>query len=266
MENESTIADVSAVHEEADDAAWTVSSGADALVVNGLSKRYDDVQALDNVSLTVQRGHTIGLLGENGAGKTTFIETVIGLRKPDSGTINLMGQDVVARPREVHQKLGIQLQEMNLMPKITVSEYLTLFTGFYNDTVDVTKLVDSLGLVPYLKTSVSNLSGGWKQKLSIALALINNPELLILDEPTNGFDPIARKGVWSILEGLKRDNRTILMSTHHMEEAEHLADIIVIISKGRIVASGSAESLKASVGKNNVTLDDVFVKLYEEDR
>ena len=128
MENESTIADVSAVHEEADDAAWTVSSGADALVVNGLSKRYDDVQALDNVSLTVQCGHTIGLLGENGAGKTTFIETVIGLRKPDSGTINLMGQDVVARPREVHQKLGIQLQEMNLMPKITVSEYLTLFT------------------------------------------------------------------------------------------------------------------------------------------
>ena len=120
--------------------------------------------------------------------------------------------------------------------------------------------------MPYLKTSVSNLSGGWKQKLSIALALINNPELLILDEPTNGFDPIARKGVWSILEGLKRDNRTILMSTHHMEEAEHLADIIVIISKGRIVASGSAESLKASVGKNNVTLDDVFVKLYEEDR
>jgi len=233
----------------------------EAIVVEGLSKSYREIKALDNVSVTVLPGQTVGLLGENGAGKSTLIESILGLRKPDSGQINLLGHDVIDKPRSAQSLIGVQLQEMNLMPRITVHEHLKLFSGFYKNKFDLDELVEILGLKPWLKSKVGGLSGGWKQKVSIALALVNNPELLILDEPTTGFDPIARRSIWDLIRELKSQGRTILMSTHNMEEADALADVIVIISKGKIVASGTPEELKAMVSKENVSLDDVFYKL-----
>lgn len=236
-------------------------SSLDDLVVSNVSKIYGNVQALDGVTLYVKKGQTIALLGENGAGKTTLIETIIGLRTPETGSIHILGNDIIEKPRAVQHKLGVQLQEMNLLPKITVYEYLKLFSGFYQKVCDIESLIARLGLGPYLGKKISSLSGGWKQKVSIALALINEPELLILDEPTTGFDPIARKSIWTLIEEMKIQNRTILLSTHHMEEAEKLADVIAIISKGKIIATGTAKELKARINRENVSLDDVFSAL-----
>lgn len=235
----------------------------DVVVVSSLSKAYGDTQALDNVSFSLGAGKVLALLGQNGAGKSTLLESLIGIRTPDSGVISLFGRDVRQAPHDWRQKIGVQLQDTRLMPKMRVEECLELFSSFYNKVGDIPAIVQSLGLEPWLKRKVSTLSGGWHQRLALALALINDPQLLILDEPTTGFDPIARREVWGLLKAVRAKGRSILLSTHYMEEAEQLADEIILIAKGRIIAQGTAQELKDRHGEPGATLEDVYALLVQ---
>ena len=204
--------------------------------VSDLTKRYGDRAAVDGVSFSVEEGEIFGILGPNGAGKTTTVETIAGLRTPDSGTIRVLGLD----PRRDRQRLrtlvGVQLQESELPDRMTVREALELFASFYDDPVDPRTLVDELGLEDKRDTAYKNLSGGQKQRLSIALALVGRPRIAILDELSTGLDPQARRDTWDLIESIRGRGVTVLLVTHLMEEAERLADRVAVIRDGRVIA------------------------------
>ena len=204
--------------------------------VSDLTKRYGDRAAVDGVSFSVEEGEIFGILGPNGAGKTTTVETIAGLRTPDSGTIRVLGLD----PRRDRQRLrtlvGVQLQESELPDRMTVREALELFASFYDDPVDPRTLVDELCLGDKRDTAYKNLSGGQKQRLSIALALVGRPRIAILDELSTGLDPQARRDTWDLIESIRSRGVTILLVTHLMEEAERLADRVAVIRDGRVIA------------------------------
>lgn len=215
--------------------------------VTGLHKAYGDVIAVDDVSFTVNRGEIFGVLGRNGAGKTTAVETVAGLRRPDRGKVTVDGLDPIAQHDQVAQVLGVQLQESQLPETITIAEALKLYASFYENPVDWRSLSDELGLSAKLDTRYENLSGGQKQRVSIALALIGNPKVAILDELTTGLDPQARRDTWGLIEEIRDRGVTIVLVTHFMEEAERLCDRIAIIDRGRVVALDTPTGLVDSV-------------------
>ena len=215
--------------------------------VTGLHKAYGDVIAVDDVSFTVNRGEIFGVLGRNGAGKTTAVETVAGLRRPDRGEVTVDGLDPIAQHDQVAQVLGVQLQESQLPETITIAEALKLYASFYENPVDWRSLSDELGLSAKLDTRYENLSGGQKQRVSIALALIGNPKVAILDELTTGLDPQARRDTWGLIEEIRDRGVTIVLVTHFMEEAERLCDRIAIIDRGRVVALDTPTGLVDSV-------------------
>jgi ABC-2 type transport system ATP-binding protein len=202
--------------------------------VKNLSKRYGDTVAVRDVSFAVEPGEIFGILGPNGAGKTTTVECISGLRIPDSGTITLLGRD--PRDRSLRSEVGVQLQESELQEKLTVREALELYSAFYPDPADWRKLAGDLGLNEKLNTVFGKLSGGQKQRLSIALALIGNPKIAILDELTTGLDPQARRDTWELISGVRDRGVTLLLVTHFMEEAERLCDRIAVIDRGEVVA------------------------------
>lgn len=237
----------------------------DPVVVGALKKRYGPTTALAGVSFRIPSASVVAILGPNGAGKSTLLEILIGLRVPDAGEVSLFGVDILKHPRACQHRLGVQLQDTRLMPKMTVKEAVDLFAGFYDRVTDVDALCGSLGLPPYYKVKIGTLSGGWHQRLALALSLINDPELLILDEPTTGFDPLVRREVWQILRQFRGDQRTIVLSTHYMEEAERLADHVIMMSRGSIVAAGTVAELKARVDQSNATLEDVYAELIQRD-
>jgi ABC-2 type transport system ATP-binding protein len=211
--------------------------------VHDLHKSYGQLRAVDGVSFEVQRGEVFGLLGPNGAGKTTTVEVLEGLRAPDSGEVTVLGVDAVRRPDDLKSRIGVSLQTAALYPKLTVVEVLDLFRGFYPSGRPTDELVALMDLGEKRATRTQELSGGQRQRLSVALALVNDPELVFLDEPTTGMDPAARRMLWDVVLGLKSSGRSVLLTTHYMEEAEILCDRIAIMDHGKILEEGTVDEL-----------------------
>jgi ABC-2 type transport system ATP-binding protein len=215
--------------------------------VNDLVKHYGPVLAVDGISFAVEEGEIFGILGPNGAGKTTTVESIIGLREPDSGTIRVLGLDPRHDRDQLRQQVGVQLQESALPDQIRVREALDLYASFYDQPADVDALLADLGLEDKQNARFGKLSGGQKQRLSIALALIGNPRVAVLDELTTGLDPQARRDTWELIEAVRDRGVTIVLVTHSMEEAERLADRLAIIDKGRVVALDTPGALVSRV-------------------
>ena len=223
-----------------------------SLLLRGLRKSFSDVVAVDGLDLQVTRGECFGLLGPNGAGKTTTIEICEGLTAPDAGTVELLGLNWSKDESQLRQRIGIQLQETQFPEKLTVEETLTLFRSFFHHGISVEESIRTAQLEEKRHARVGTLSGGQKQRLAMACALVGDPELLFLDEPTTGLDPQARRHLWDLVEALKQSGRTIILTTHYMDEAERLCDRVAIMDHGRIIALDSPEKLIASVGGEHI--------------
>jgi len=223
-----------------------------AVSVQSLTKQYKDVCAVDNVSFEVETGHCFGLLGPNGAGKTTTIEIMEGIISATSGEVLYQGQQVDS---QISQQIGIQFQHTALQDFLTVKETLNLFASFYQNTLDQSQLIELCDLGDFLNRDNRLLSGGQRQRLLLALALINDPNIIFLDEPTTGLDPHARRNFWQLIKNIKSQNKTIILTTHYMDEAEQLCDDIVIMDKGKIIESGTPHQLLAK------HFEDVFIYL-----
>ncbi|PXY24789.1 multidrug ABC transporter ATP-binding protein [Prauserella sp. PE36] len=215
--------------------------------VQNLHKRYGDKVAVEDVSFTVERGEIFGILGPNGAGKTTTVECIEGLRKPDGGTVSVLGLDPRRDTAELRQRLGVQLQESELPERMKVREALDLYASFYRNPANPDELLDILGLTAKRDSAYKKLSGGQKQRLSIALSLIGNPEVAVLDELTTGLDPQARREVWDLIEHVRAGGVTIVLVTHFMEEAERLCDRLALIDSGKVAAIDTPAGLVAGV-------------------
>jgi ABC-2 type transport system ATP-binding protein len=216
--------------------------------VDDLIKRYDGRTVVDGVSFSVEEGEIFAILGPNGAGKTTTVESIAGLRTPDSGRIEVFGFDPLVDRAEVRSRLGVQLQESRFQDRVKVGEVVETFASFYPDPLDVADLLDRLGLGEKADTLYSRLSGGQQQRLSIAVALVGRPRAVVLDELTTGLDPQARRETWGLVEELRDGGVTVVLVTHFMEEAERLADRLALIDEGRLVALDTPRGLVDSVG------------------
>jgi ABC-2 type transport system ATP-binding protein len=228
------------------------SDSTNALSCRGLVKRYQDVVAVDGLDLEVRRGECFGMLGPNGAGKTTTVEIFEGLREPDGGEVEVLGDRWRGDGLALRARLGIQLQETKFPEKLRVSEVVTLFRSFYPRGLGVAQILVLVGLEEKATAYVRTLSGGQKQRLSLGCALAGDPELLFLDEPTTGLDPQSRHQTWEIVEGLKARGRTVLLTTHYMEEAARLCDRVAVVDHGRVIALGTPRELIASLGAEHV--------------
>ncbi len=218
-------------------------TGEHIIRVTDLKKHYGEVKAVDGVSFEVARGEVFGMLGPNGAGKTTTIEVLEGLRPPDSGTVEVFGLDVRSNPQSIKERIGVQLQSVSLYPRLTVTELLDLFGTFFSRRVPTQQLIDAVDLGDRADAWSLNLSGGQQQRLSIALALVNDPELVFLDEPTTGLDPQARRSLWDLIKGLQERGKTVMLTTHYMEEATELCDRVAIMDHGHILEMGPVPEL-----------------------
>jgi ABC-2 type transport system ATP-binding protein len=216
--------------------------------VNSLHKEYGRVTAVDDVSFAVEPGEIFGILGPNGAGKTTTVECISGLRAPDRGSVRVLGLDPIDDRDELHQAVGVQLQEAGLPDKLKVREVMDLFASFYRDPADADALLRRLGLADKAQARCKKLSGGQKQRLAIALALIGNPSVVVLDELTTGLDPHARRETWGLVEQVRDAGVTVLLVTHFMEEAERLCDRLALIDRGRVVAVDTPGGLAERTG------------------
>ena len=223
-----------------------------ALRVEGLRKRFADVVAVDGLDLTVKSGECFGLLGPNGAGKTTTIEICEGLTDPDSGTVEVLGLRWDRDEQALRQRLGIQLQETKLAEKLTVEETVRLFRSFYARGREVDDVIDVVQLGEKRTARVGKLSGGQKQRLALACAIVGDPELLFLDEPTTGLDPQSRRQLWDLIVELRASGRSIVLTTHYMDEAERLCDRVAIVDHGRVIALGTPRELIAGLGAEHV--------------
>jgi ABC-2 type transport system ATP-binding protein len=217
-----------------------------ALRVHHLRKAYKDVVAVDGLDLAVQTGECFGLLGPNGAGKTTTVEICEGLTAPDSGDVEVLGQRWSSNAAQLRQRLGIQLQDTQLSEKLTVFETVRLFRSFFRQGAEAREVIARVQLEEKQKSRVGDLSGGQKQRLALACALVGDPDFLFLDEPTTGLDPQARRQFWELIEEFKQSGRTILLTTHYMEEAERLCDRVAIVDHGKEIALGTPRELIAS--------------------
>jgi len=236
-----------------------------AIDIEKLTKRYGDLLAVNNISFTVRQGEVFAFLGPNGAGKTTTVEIIETIRTPTSGKVSLLGMDVTKKKRKIVRRIGVLPQGFSSFDRITVRETIQYYSRLFNcrDT-DIDGLIELVNLKDKSKEQFKNLSGGLKQRLGIAIALVNNPEVVFLDEPTTGLDPRARREVWDVLLGLKKKGKTVFLTTHYMEEAELLADTVAIISKGSIVAMGSPEELiEKNANYLALTLQSVDEKVFE---
>ena len=216
---------------------------APVIRVRGLTKRYGDVKAVDGIDFDVAMGQIFGLLGPNGAGKTTTVEILEGLREADGGEVSVLGVDVMRDADAIKPRIGVSLQTAALYPKLTVTELVNLFRSFYPRARPTNEIIDVLELGERRNARSQELSGGQRQRLAVALSLVNDPELVFLDEPTTGLDPAARRSLWDIVEGLKADGRSVLLTTHYMEEAEILCDRLAIMDHGHILEMGTVEEL-----------------------
>jgi ABC-2 type transport system ATP-binding protein len=221
----------------------TGAATGDAVHVTELTKSYGDVQAVAGIDFRIAHGEVFALLGPNGAGKTTTVEILEGYRKRDGGEVVVLGHDPGRGGRELKSRIGIVLQSTGIDPYLTVSETIAMYSGYYPHPRPVDEVVELVGLSAKRDTRVVKLSGGQQRRLDVAIALAGDPELLFLDEPTTGFDPSARRGAWEVVKNLAALGKTVLLTTHYMDEAQYLADRVAVIAAGRIVAEGAPGSL-----------------------
>jgi len=225
-----------------------------AIEVDSLVKKYGDLTAVDSISFSIKKGEIFAFLGPNGAGKTTTVEILECLRKPTSGRAYVLGFDISKDQGEIKKRIGVLPQEFNTFDRLTVRENVQYFAGMYGSAVDIDGLVRLVDLEDKRNEQYRKLSGGLKQRLGVAIALVNDPEIVFLDEPTSGLDPKARHEVWDVIRGLKKEGKTVFLTTHYMEEAEVLADTVTIIHKGKIVATGTPEELITQYGQRNLLI------------
>ena len=220
--------------------------------INGLTKTYDEFIAVNEISFDVNKGEVFALLGPNGAGKTTTVEIIECMKTPDNGKVEIFGINLKDKKKqnEIKRKIGVMPQNFNAFDWLTVKENLDYFRNLYDSKISVDELIDRVGLAKKTDSMYKTLSGGMKQRVGIAISLINEPELLFLDEPTAGLDPQARRETWNLIKKLKQQGNTIFLTTHYMEEAQELSDRILIIIEGKIVASGSPSELIENYGGN----------------
>jgi ABC-2 type transport system ATP-binding protein len=245
-------------------------AGTPILVVRDLRKAYGSLQAVDGVSFEVQQGEVFGILGPNGAGKTTTLEMIEGMRPIDGGTATVDGLDAGSDPRGVKARIGIQLQSSSFFDELNLAELLVLFGHLYHVRADAPALLGQVGLSEKAKARVRHLSGGQKQRFSIAAALVNDPRILFLDEPTTGLDPQARRHLWGLIREIQERGHTVILTTHNMEEAEALCDRVAIMDAGKIVALDTPDALISALLARGFTkekteqlanLEDVFIDL-----
>ncbi|MBB0246649.1 ATP-binding cassette domain-containing protein [Streptomyces alkaliphilus] len=231
-----------------------------AITVEGLRKRYGDVRAVDGVSLEVASGEFYGILGPNGAGKTTTLELIEGLREPDEGTVRLLGMPSWPRDPDLLRRIGVQLQASAFFEKLTAREQIRSFASLYGVSAErADAMLETVGLTGKADVRDTELSGGQAQRLSIACALVHDPELVFLDEPTTGLDPQARRNLWDLLREINGQGRTVVLTTHYMDEAELLCDRVAVMDAGRVLRVGPPRELIAELGVAN--LEDVFLRL-----
>ena len=223
-----------------------------AVRITNLVKQYGSLRAVDDVSFSIREGEIFGIIGPNGAGKTTAVECISGLRVPDSGSVSVYGLSPQRDRDRIREFAGVQLQESALPPRLRVGEALQLFAAFYPDPLDPRQVLDSLGIRHIERAAFKNLSGGQKQRVSIALALVGNPKIAILDELTTGLDPEARRGTWALIERMRERGVTVILVTHFMDEAETLCDRLALINRGRLRALDTPEAIAAEAGGNRV--------------
>jgi ABC-2 type transport system ATP-binding protein len=216
-----------------------------AIVVDGLRKSYGAVEAVRGVSFNVEEGEVFGLLGPNGAGKTTTIEILEGYRHRDAGTVTVLGIDPQNGGRKLRERVGLVLQEAAVPPMLSVRELVELYRGFYPSPRPADEIIELVGLTEKAGERVRKLSGGQQRRLDVALGLVGDPELIFLDEPTTGFDPSARRAAWEVVRNMRTLGKTIVLTTHYMDEAQYLADRICVIASGQVVAEGTPETLRA---------------------
>jgi len=229
-----------------------VTSDDVAIEAINLKKVYGDLAAVDSISFYVNKGEVFAFLGPNGAGKTTTVEMIESIRKPTAGTIKILGKDISKSFDEVKDKIGILPQEFISFERFTVRETLSYYASLYKKKADIDEIIAVMDLKDQENKLYMNLSGGLKQRVGVAISLVNDPEIVFLDEPSTGLDPKARREVWEVIANLRRKGKTIFLTTHYMEEAEFLADRIIIIHKGKIIAEGSLEELISKYGDENI--------------
>jgi ABC-2 type transport system ATP-binding protein len=225
---------------------------SNAIAVRDLRKSYDGVQALRGISFDVQEGEVFGLLGPNGAGKTTTVEILEGYRARDGGDVTVLGHDPAAAPRGFRERIGVVLQHSESQPNLTVREVHRLFAGYYARPRDVDQVVALVGLAEKADARVRTLSGGQKRRLDLGIALVGDPDLVFLDEPTTGFDPAARRSAWDMIRSLRSLGKTILLTTHYLDEAQQLSDRVAVIRSGEIVALGAPADLIGESGQAEI--------------
>lgn len=218
-------------------------SRLECIIIEDLRKHYGEVRAVDGLSFTVSQGEVFGMLGPNGAGKTTTVECLIGLLKRDSGRVEILGIDPEVDPVGMKSRIGVQLQTAAMFPRLTVREIVKLYATLYPDPLDTDEAISLVGLEEKANTQTRHLSGGQMQRLSVALALVANGEIVFLDEPTTGMDPQARRGLWGIVERMRSSGKTVFLTTHYMDEAERLCDRVAVVDKGQIIALDSPAQL-----------------------
>ncbi|MFL2665399.1 MAG: ABC transporter ATP-binding protein [Dehalococcoidia bacterium] len=240
------------------------------VIVNNLSKKYDDIYAVNDISFSVNKGEIFGLLGPNGAGKTTTVEILEGLITPDSGEAIIDGINAIKNKKKIRSIIGIQLQQNAFFENLSLYEIIDIYSKLYSSDNDPNNILEKVNLESKKNASYDELSGGQKQRLAIAIALVNDPLVIFLDEPTTGLDPKARRNLWQLIINLRDNGKTIILTTHYMEEAEELCDRVAIIENGKIITLNSPQKLiaqlissgfKAEKKINEATLDDVFLNL-----
>ncbi|QDX95359.1 hypothetical protein C2W64_04626 [Brevibacillus laterosporus] len=220
-----------------------MSNHMHAIQIATFTKKYGDITSVENVNLQIDKGEIFGILGPNGAGKTTTIECIVGLRKPTSGHIQIFEWDAQKDRTSIKKMIGVQPQEANLLPNVTVMETLTLFSSFYANSLAPKDMISQIGLEDKADTLVKKLSGGQKQRLLVAVALISDPKILFLDEPSSSLDPKARRHLWEAILAYRKKGRTVILTTHSMEEAETLCDRVAIMNQGKMIALGTPDEL-----------------------
>jgi ABC-2 type transport system ATP-binding protein len=229
-----------------------IQYNGNAIEVTHLKKVYGDLTAVNDISFAVKTGEIFAFLGPNGAGKTTTVEMIESIRQPTAGTVRLLGKDIKTDFDSVKEKIGILPQEFHSFERLTVRETLVYFSQLYKKKANVDDIISSLDLETHRNMLYKNLSGGLKQRVGVAISLVNDPDIIFLDEPTTGLDPKARREVWGVIAGLKRKGKTVFLTTHYMEEAEFLADHIAVIHLGKIIAEGTLDELIRRYGKSSV--------------